>query len=159
MLFNYAAGSTKGLVTIKPVRYFKDDAALTADTVTAEVEINATSSTYVREGLDPVAVLDLSRRMDREKIDTMKKAMVFVIMKLTPMDRLSIIIFSYGAAVGLSPLRSMTLAAQNDLKALTARKSLISTGREPLVCTGFQTGTALPVLSARVLSTGQLARY
>ena len=158
MLFNYAAGSTKGLVTIKPVRYFKDDAALTADTVTAEVEINATSSTYVREGLDPVAVLDLSRRMDREKIDTMKKAMVFVIMKLTPMDRLSIIIFSYGAAVGLSPLRSMTLAAQNDLKALTARKSLI-TCREPLVCTGFQTGTALPVLSARTLSTGQLARY
>ena len=41
----------------------------------------------------------------------------------------------------------------------TARKSLIITGREPLVCTGFPTGTAPPVLSARALSTGQLARY
>ena len=41
----------------------------------------------------------------------------------------------------------------------TARKSLISTGREPPVCTGFPTGTAPPVSSARALSTGQLARY
>ena len=41
----------------------------------------------------------------------------------------------------------------------TARKSLISTGREPLVCTSFPTGTAPPVLTARALSTGQLARY
>ena len=40
----------------------------------------------------------------------------------------------------------------------TARKSLISTGLEPPVCTGFPTGTAPPVLSARALSTGQLAR-
>ena len=56
------AGSTRGLVTIKPVKYFLDDAALTA-----EVEINATSSTTVREGLDLVAVLDLSGRMDGEK--------------------------------------------------------------------------------------------
>ena len=38
----------------------------------------------------------------------------------------------------------------------TARKSLISTGREPPVCTGFPTGTAPPVPSARALSTGQL---
>ena len=42
---------------------------------------------------------------------------------------------------------------------LTARKSLISTGREPPVCTGFPTGTAPPVLRARALSTGQLVRY
>ena len=65
----------------------KDDAALTADTVTAEVEINATSSTTIREGLDLVAVLDLSGRMDGEKMDSMNKAMAFVIMKLTPVDR------------------------------------------------------------------------
>ena len=40
----------------------------------------------------------------------------------------------------------------------TARKSLISIGRELPVCTGFPTGTAPPVLSARALSTGELAR-
>ena len=38
-------------------------------------------------------------------------------------------------------------------------KSLISTGREPVVCTGFPTGTAPPVLSAHALSTGQMSRY
>ena len=41
----------------------------------------------------------------------------------------------------------------------TARKSLLSTNREPPVCTSFPTGTAPPVLSARALSTGQLAWY
>ena len=44
-------------------------------------------------------------------------------------------------------------------RAFTARKSLISTGREPPVCTAFPTGTAPSVLSARALSTGQQARY
>ncbi|RLM99832.1 uncharacterized protein C2845_PM06G11250 [Panicum miliaceum] len=110
-------GRTKGLVTIKQAKYFKDDAALTTDTVTAEVEINATSSTVVREGLDLVAVLDVSGTMAEEKLESMKKAMVFVIMKLTPVDRLSIVTFSDGAT-RLNPLRSMTTAAQNDLKAL-----------------------------------------
>ncbi|RLN00270.1 uncharacterized protein C2845_PM06G12470 [Panicum miliaceum] len=113
-----SAGRTKGLVTIKPVKYFKEDAALTADTVMAEVEINATSSTTVREGLDLVAVLDVSGGMiDDEKIESVKKAMLFVIMKLTPVDRLSIVTFS-NHATRLTPLRSMTPAAQNDLKAL-----------------------------------------
>ena len=35
----------------------------------------------------------------------------------------------------------------------TARKTLISTGREPPVSTGFPPGTVPPVLSARALST------
>ena len=38
----------------------------------------------------------------------------------------------------------------------TARKTLISTGLEPPISTGFPPGTAPPVLSARALSTGQL---
>ena len=116
-IHSLGAGRTKGLVTIKQAKYFKDDAALTADTVTAEVEINATSSTVVRERLDLVAVLDVSGTMAEEKLESMKKAMVFVIMKLTPVDRLSIVTFSDGAT-RLSPLRSMTPAAQSDLRAL-----------------------------------------
>ncbi|RLN28941.1 hypothetical protein C2845_PM05G06950 [Panicum miliaceum] len=144
-------GSTKGLVTIKPAKYFKDDAALTADTVTAEVEINATSSTTVREGLDLVAVLDLSGKMDGEKIDSMKKAMVFVIMKLTPVDRLSIVTFSDGAS-RLSPLRSMTPAAQNDLKALVD-------GLQASGGTNIQAGleTGLSVLANRVNTKARTA--
>ena len=38
-------------------------------------------------------------------------------------------------------------------------KTLISTGWEPLVNTGFPPGNAPLVLSARALSTGQAARY
>ncbi|KAF8692274.1 hypothetical protein HU200_039882 [Digitaria exilis] len=112
----YTAGSTKSLVAINQVKYLKDNAALTADTVTAEVEIKATNSTAVREGLDLVAILDVSSRM-ATKMDNLKNAMKFVIMKLTPVDRLSIVVFSDGAA-RLNPLRSMTPEAQKDLMAL-----------------------------------------
>jgi len=139
-------GSTRGLVTIKPVKYFLDDAALTA-----EVEINATSSTTVREGLDLVAVLDLSGSMDGERIDSMKKAMIFVIMKLTPVDRLSIVTFS-DHATRLSPLRCMTSAAQNDLKALVH-------GLQAGGGTNIQAGleTALAVIADRVNTRGRTA--
>ncbi|TKW07162.1 hypothetical protein SEVIR_7G289700v4 [Setaria viridis] len=150
-------GRTKGLVTIKPVKYFKDDAALTADTVTAEVEINATSSTTVREGLDLVAVLDVSGSMgdskypEKAKIESLKKAMKFVIMKLTPVDRLSIVTFS---SVGkrLSPLRSMTPTAQNELKALV--DGLTATGSTNIQA-GLETGLA--VIAGRVNTNARTA--
>jgi len=146
-----AVGSTKGLVSIKPVKYFKDDAALTADTVTAEVEINATSSTTVREGLDLVAVLDVSGSMRGDKIASLKKAMTFVIMKLTPVDRLSIVTFSNDAA-RLTPLRSMTPAAQTELKALVD-------GLEAGGWTNIQAGleTGLAVIAGRVNTKARTA--
>ncbi|CAM0912344.1 unnamed protein product [Alopecurus aequalis] len=81
------AGSTKGLVTIKTPIYSKDEAALTADAVTGD------------------------------KLQSMKKAMHFVIMKLTPVDRLSVVSFS-NIATRHCPLRSVTQAAQADLKAI-----------------------------------------
>ncbi|RLN30919.1 uncharacterized protein C2845_PM05G08230 [Panicum miliaceum] len=144
-------GRTKGLVTIKQAKYFKDDAALTADTVTAEVEIKATSSTVVREGLDLVAVLDVSGTMAEEKLESMKKAMAFVIMKLTPVDRLSIVTFSDGAT-RLNPLRSMTTDAQNDLKALVD-------GLEARGATNVKAGleTGLAVLADRVHTKARTA--
>ncbi|RCV15809.1 hypothetical protein SEVIR_3G090200v4 [Setaria viridis] len=144
-------GRTKGLVTIKPAKYFKDDAALTADTVTAEVEINATSSTAVREGLDLVAVLDVSGTMAEEKLESMKRAMAFVIMKLTPVDRLSIVTFSEGAT-RRNPLRSVTAAAQDDLKALV-------NGLEARGPTNIRAGleTGLAVLAGRVHTKARTA--
>jgi Mg-chelatase subunit ChlD len=138
-------------VTIKPAKYFKDDAALTADTVTAEVEINATSSIAVREGLDLVAVLDVSGTMAEEKLESMKRAMAFVIMKLTPVDRLSIVTFSDGAT-RLNPLRSMTAAAQDDLKGLV-------NGLEARGPTNIKAGleTGLAVLAGRVHTNARTA--
>lgn len=104
-----SGAGTKGLVTMK---YMKEDAALTADTVTAEIEIKATSSaSLLRKRLDLVAVLDVSGSLEGKKMDSIKKAAKFVIMKLTPEDRLSIVTFS-DAATRLNPLRLMTEAAQ-----------------------------------------------
>lgn len=110
------AGSKQGLVTMTIPKYSKKDVALTADSVTAVVEIKAADSTAVREGLDLVAVVDVSGSMAGEKIESMKRALQFVIMKLTPMDRLSIVIFDH-RATRINPLRSMTQAAQDELKA------------------------------------------
>lgn len=148
-------GSTKGLVTIKPAKYYKEDAALTADTVTAEVEINATSSATVREGLDLVAVLDVSGSMGlpkgKAKIDSLKKAMTFVIMKLTPVDRLSIVTFSSGVNLS-TPLRSMTPAAQNDLQAVV---SGLGAGGWTNIQAGLQTG--LDIIAGRVHTKARTA--
>jgi hypothetical protein len=131
-------------VSIKEVKYLKDDAALTADTVTAEVEIRATSSTAVREGLDLVAVLDVSCRKDTAKIDNLKNAMKFVIMKLTPVDRLSIVTFSDGAA-RLNPLRCMTPAAQKELIAIVDGLSISARGSSggTNIKAGLDTGLAV----------------
>nr|CAB3490556.1 unnamed protein product [Digitaria exilis] len=105
----------QGLVTMKIPIYSKKDVALTADSVTAVVELKATSSAVVREGLDLVAVVDVSGSMGGHKIESVKRALQFVIMKLTPVDRLSIVTFS-SSAKRLNPLLSMTPAAQDKLK-------------------------------------------
>ncbi|KAF7056452.1 hypothetical protein CFC21_063855 [Triticum aestivum] len=110
------AGSKDGLVMMAIPAYNRKDVGLTKDTVTAMVEIRATSSAAMREGLDLVAVLDVSGGMGGDKIQSVKKALQFVIMKLTSVDRLSIVTFD-STARRLTPLRSMTQAAQTDLKA------------------------------------------
>lgn len=145
------AGSTKGLVTIKTPIYSKDEAALTADALTALVELNATSSTAVREGLDLVAVLDVSGSMSGEKLASMKKAMHFVVMKLTPVDRLSVVSFS-NSATRHCPLRSVTQAAQADLKAIV--DALVARGG-----TNIEAGidTALAVFAGRATTRARTA--
>ncbi|XP_048527367.1 E3 ubiquitin-protein ligase WAV3-like [Triticum urartu] len=114
---NNAGSSKDGLVTMAFPAFSRKDVGLTKDAVTAVVEIKATSSAAMREGLDLVAVLDVSGSMSGDKIESVKKALQFVIMKLTPMDRLSIVTFD-SSARRLNPLRSMTQAAQTDLKAI-----------------------------------------
>ncbi|KAF7046722.1 hypothetical protein CFC21_055729 [Triticum aestivum] len=137
------AGNTKGLVTITEPKFSKDAAALSADEVTAVVELKATSSTAVREGLDLVAVLDVSGSMQGDKLQSMKMAMQFVIMKLTPVDRLSVVSFS-GSATRHCPLRSVTQQAQADLKAIV--DGLVANGG-----TNIKAGldTALAIVAGR----------
>ncbi|KAF2299751.1 hypothetical protein GH714_003058 [Hevea brasiliensis] len=62
------------------------------------LEITGGDSSNERPGLDLVAVLDVSGSMKGEKIAKVKTAMLFVIKKLSPIDRLSVVTFSKDAA-------------------------------------------------------------
>jgi hypothetical protein len=130
---------------MSPPRYGKKNAALTADSMTVVVELNAVSSPAVREGLDLVAVLDVSGRMNT--------ALKFVIKKLTPTDRLCIVTFADGATRHC-PLRSMTAAAQRELRAIVD-DAVEQTGGGSNIKAGMD--TALAVLSSRNHTKGRTA--
>ncbi|CAO2045478.1 unnamed protein product [Urochloa humidicola] len=141
----------KGLVTLQPVKYTKDDVSLGQDTVTAEVELRSTSSAAMREGLDLVVVLDTGDDMVGRRIEEVKKALQFVVMKLTPVDRLSIVTFS-DEVNRLCRLRSMTQAAKDELKDIIDG---LEAGGEPNFLTGLQTG--MRVIKRRGYKEGRTA--
>ncbi|KAL6660789.1 hypothetical protein ACP70R_001824 [Stipagrostis hirtigluma subsp. patula] len=142
-----------GLVTMKKPTYSKYDVALTADSLTVGLELNAASPATAREALDLVVVLDIHSGLEGGdiRLSKMKKAMEFVITKLTPMDRLSIV--TKGPQDGLSqcPLRCMTPAGQTDLKAL------INGLAGPSVDLKEGLMTALAVIRNRVHTEGRTA--
>nr|CAB3492228.1 unnamed protein product [Digitaria exilis] len=131
--------------------YSKKDVALTADSVTAVVELKATSSAVVREGLDLVAVVDVSGSMGGHKIESVKRALQFVIMKLTPVDRLSIVTFA-SSAKRLNPLLSMTPAAQDKLKGHVGK---LTAGGGTDIKAGLELGLA--VVAGRVYKESRTA--
>jgi Mg-chelatase subunit ChlD len=116
------------------------------------LELIGASPTGERLGLDLVAVLDVSGSMEMEdRIDKMKTAMQFVIKKLSPIDRLSIVAFSDDAE-RLCHLRSVTQDSQAHLKYLVDRL-------RPINCTNIQAGleTGLKVLNDRRIAGGRVA--
>ncbi|TKW02658.1 hypothetical protein SEVIR_8G254600v4 [Setaria viridis] len=88
-----------------------------------------------------------------KKMEYMKEAMLFVITKLTPVDRLSIVTFS-DVATRLSPLRCMTPAAQDALKALVHGLQQANNGG-PNIQSGLETGLA--VIADRVHRKARMA--
>ncbi|KAK3131385.1 hypothetical protein QOZ80_6AG0505720 [Eleusine coracana subsp. coracana] len=114
------------------------------------LELTGAASAGDRPGLDLVAVLDVSGSMDGEKLAKMKKAMVFVIKKLSNIDRLSVVSFSDGAA-RLCPLRFVTEASQEEMKALV--DGLVARGGTNIT-DGLRTG--LNVLASRRLAGGRV---
>lgn len=110
-----------GLVRMKKPAYGKKEVALTADSVAVVVELSATSSAMAREGLDLVVALDITRTAEGGdvRLSKTKEALEFLIMKLAPMDRLSLVGRNRDVGVlRLCPLRCMTPAGQADLKDL-----------------------------------------
>uniref|UniRef100_A0ACD6A3T4 Uncharacterized protein n=1 Tax=Avena sativa TaxID=4498 RepID=A0ACD6A3T4_AVESA len=155
------SGGGTGLVTMKKPRYSKNDVALSsADSLTVLLELNAPSSSGKagsREGLDLVVVLAINRSREggEAKLSEVKKAMEFMIMKLTAMDRLSIVSGKTDHMYGLRqcPLRLMTPAGQADLKDLVAGGGLEGSG------INLQEGLmeALGVIRGRVHKQGRAA--
>lgn len=131
--------------------YSKKDLALTADSVTAVVEIKAARAAAVREGLDLVVVVDVSGSMRGHKMESAKKALQFVILKLTPLDRLSIVTFE-SRAKRLSKLRPATQAVQAELGAIVG--SLVADGGTDIRA-GLDVGLA--VLRDRVYTESRTA--
>lgn len=144
-----------GLVRLKTPAYSKKEVALSAESVTVLVELNATSSAMAREGLDLVVALDIppgnSEGRDVRLLE-MKKAMEFLIMKLTPMDRLSVVTTKEEASgLRLCPLRCMTSAGQADLKDLISGLS----GFNLNIQDGYR--EALAIIHGRVHTEGRSA--
>ncbi|EEF42595.1 E3 ubiquitin-protein ligase WAV3 [Ricinus communis] len=114
------------------------------------LELTGGDSSNDRPGLDLVAVLDVSGSMAGDKIEKVKTAMLFVIKKLSPIDRLSVVTFSADAN-RLCPLRQITENSQKDLEKLI--NGLNADGATNITA-GLQTG--LKVLSDRSLSGGRV---
>ncbi|KQJ98240.1 uncharacterized protein LOC100846008 [Brachypodium distachyon] len=126
------------------------EAPLEKNTQKAMLELTGGDSTADRSGLDLVAVLDVSGSMQGEKIDKMKTAMQFVVKKLSPIDRLSIVTFS-DAASRLCPLRQITDASKADLQGIVEG---LNPGGNTNITDGLNTG--LKVLADRRVSSGRV---
>ncbi|KAL6659730.1 hypothetical protein ACP70R_002559 [Stipagrostis hirtigluma subsp. patula] len=127
-------------------------ASVDADTVTFMVDVTSTSSAIGRAGLDLVVVLDVSGSMaDNGKLDKLKSAMQFLLKKLSPMDRLSIVTFS-DAATKLTGLRPMDEANQSAFSNIVA--SLAARGGTNIQA-GLEAG--LGVIASRSFVTDRTA--
>lgn len=134
------------------VSHSNDKAPLEVNRQQVMLELIDESSPGERFGLDLVAVLDVSESMGQwDRLAKVKTAMQFVIKKLRPIDRLSIVTFSTNAK-RLCHLRSVTKAFQAHLKELVDG---LKAGGSTNIKHGLQTGQQ--VLTDRRLTGGRVA--
>ncbi|GAB2302281.1 hypothetical protein Dimus_036296 [Dionaea muscipula] len=114
------------------------------------LELSGAGSGKDRSGVDLVTVLDVSGSMGGEKLAKMKIAMQFIIKKLSPIDRLSVVTFA-GNSRRLCPLRQITETSQPEIESLV--NALVAKGGTNIAA-GLQTG--LKVLKDRSLTSGRV---
>lgn len=91
-----------------------------------KVMLEITGEEKNRSGLDLVVVLDPGVCINHEeKLEELKTAVLFVIEKLSVVDRLSIVSYLY-QAFRLCPLLQMTESAQTEFKNLINEMDIIS---------------------------------
>ncbi|KAL7265022.1 hypothetical protein ACSBR1_002884 [Camellia fascicularis] len=113
------------------------------------LELTGAGSGNDRSGVDLVTVLDVSSSMEGEKLEKMKIAMLFMIKKLSPIDRLSVVTFN-GGSHRLCPLRQITENSQGEIENLV--NALVADGGTNIYA-GLQTG--LKVFNGRRLTSGR----
>ncbi|GAB2211352.1 hypothetical protein Droror1_Dr00024661 [Drosera rotundifolia] len=114
------------------------------------LELSGAGSGKDRSGVDLVTVLDVSGSMRGEKLEKMKLAIQFIIKKLSPIDRLSVVTFA-GDSRRLCPLRQITETSQPEIESLV--NALVANGNTNMSA-GLQTG--LEVLNDRRLTSGRV---
>ncbi|XP_074318188.1 putative E3 ubiquitin-protein ligase WAVH2 [Silene latifolia] len=95
----------------------KADAALEKTDYRLVVELMGSGTGDRRCGVDIVAVLDVSYSMWGKRLEKLKTSMNFLVKKLSPIDRLSIVTFS-SKAVRLCPLTTMDKNGQPKIEML-----------------------------------------
>ncbi|KAJ4795252.1 inter-alpha-trypsin inhibitor heavy chain-like protein [Rhynchospora pubera] len=85
------------------------------DDNTQKVLLTFTGEENSRSPLDIVAVLDLSGSMQGQRLEELKRTMLFVMAKLSPVDRLSIVTYSSNAK-RLCPLRLVTPTSKREIE-------------------------------------------
>ncbi|RCV37310.1 hypothetical protein SETIT_8G052500v2 [Setaria italica] len=142
----------RGSDRVRLKAYSNDKAPLEENEQQVLLELVDTSSASERSGLDLVAVLDVSGSMgEYGKLDKLKTAMKFVISKLGPMDRLSIVSFS-SVAKKLCRLHLMTVDAKEELKGIVEK---LSAGGTTNMRHGLEIG--LDVLDQRLYRSGRVS--
>jgi len=127
----------------------KNEAPLEKCKFKVMLELTGAGAGSDRRGLDLVMVLDVSGSMDGDKIEKMKIATRFVIKKLSPIDRLSVVTFA-ASSERLCPLRQITELSQTEIE--NKVKALAADGGTNIAA-GLQTG--LQVLNDRKLTRGR----
>ncbi|GMP55754.1 hypothetical protein CsSME_00020483 [Camellia sinensis var. sinensis] len=140
----FLAGKTKATIINKTT------APLEETEFKVMLELTGAGSGNDRSGVDLVTVLDVSGSMGGEKLEKMKIAMLFMIKKLSPIDRLSIVVFN-GGSHRLCPLRQITENSQEEIENLV--NALVANGGTN-ISAGLQTG--LKVLNDRRLTSGRV---
>lgn len=132
----------------------KNEAQLEETTLTVLLELTGNGSNSDRPGVDIVTVLDVTNNMTHgNKLANMKTAMEFLIQKLSPIDRLSVVTFDNGSS-RMCPLRQMSKESKEEIGNLV--NGLVAGGDQTSNIVAGLT-TALEVLNDRRLTSGRVS--